>query len=123
MSDSARDDNEIFVGLFNTSIDNINTDNTNDSTCNNYVDMIDQCNEVDTTLVINNGTLMSENDDAMDADTFYIDLVCLQDSMVWLYTMYLVIGIAFFIQYPTSLSISAYPVQAGLPLEPILCHT
>ena len=77
LSDSARDDNEIFVGLFNTSIDNIDTDNTNDSTCTNDVDMIDQCNEVDTTVVINNGTLMSENDDAMDVDTSYIDLVCL----------------------------------------------
>ena len=68
MSDSARDDNEIFVGLFNTSIDNIDTDNTNDSTCTNDVVMIDQCNEVDTTVVINNGTLMSENDDAKDVD-------------------------------------------------------
>ena len=77
LSDSARDDNEIFVGLFNTSIDNIDTDNTNDSTCTNDIDMIDQCNEVDTTVVINNGTLMSENDDAMDVDTSYIDLVCL----------------------------------------------
>ena len=77
LSDSARDDNEIFVGLFNTSIDNIDTDNTNDSTCTNDVDMIDQCNEVDTTVVINNGTLISENDDAMDADTSYIDLICL----------------------------------------------
>ena len=52
LSDSARDDNEIFVGLFNTSIDNIDTDNTNDSTCTNDIDMIDQCNEVDTTVVI-----------------------------------------------------------------------
>ena len=48
LSDSARDDNEIYVGLFNTSIDNIDTDNANDSTCTNDVDMIDQCNEVDT---------------------------------------------------------------------------
>ena len=77
LSDSSRDNNEIFVGLFNTSIDNIDTDNTNDSTCTNDVDMIDQCNEVDTTVVINNGTLMNENYDAMDVDTFYIDLVCL----------------------------------------------
>ena len=61
LSDSARDD----------------TDNTNDSTCTNDVDMIDQCNEVDTTVVFNNGTLMSENDDAMDVGTSYIDLVCL----------------------------------------------
>ena len=77
LSDSARDDNKIFVGLFNTSIDNIDTGNTNDSTCTNDVDMIDQCNEVDTTVVINNGTLRSENNDAMDVDTSYIDLVCL----------------------------------------------
>ena len=73
LSDSANDDNEMFVGLFNTSID---TDNTNDSTCTND-DMIDQCIEVDTTVVNNNGTLMSENDDAMDINTSYIDLVCL----------------------------------------------
>ena len=64
------------MGLFNTSFDNIDTDNTNGRTYTNDVDMIDQCNEVDTT-VINNGTLISENDDAMDVDTSYIDLVCL----------------------------------------------
>ena len=74
LSDSANDNNEMFVSLFNTSID---TDNTNDSTCTNDVDMIDQCNEVDTTVVNNNGTLMTENDDAMDINTSYIDLVCL----------------------------------------------
>ena len=74
LSDSANDNNEMFVSLFNTSID---TDNTNDSTCTNDVDMIDQCNEVDTTVVNNNDTLMSENDDAMDINTSYIDLVCL----------------------------------------------
>ena len=75
------------MGLFNTSIDNIDTNNTNvdnidtnntdDGTCTNDVDMIDQCNEVDTTVVINNDTLMSENDDVMDVDTSYIDLVSL----------------------------------------------
>ena len=119
LSDSANDDNEMFVGLFNTSID---TDNTNDSTCTND-DMIDQCNEVDTTVVNNNGTLMSESDDAMDINTSYINLFVLQDSMVWLYTMYLVMMIAYFMPYPTSLSILAYPVQVGLPLEPMLCHT